>query len=115
MALIINETLTANTLNTKAWALRNTRGNRNIYTVHATGTFGSGTLTFFTNSQGVTAAQAATTHDVAILNNGLAVSMTSNGSFDFECNSDPTHPTAFKVILAGATNPSIVLTVSNVA
>lgn len=115
MAIIVYETLTGNTLNTKAFSLRNTRGNRNVYTVHVSGTFGGGTITVFTNSQGEAGAKAATTHDVAILNSaGLAVSYTSNGSFDFECNSDPEHPTALKVVLAGATSPSIILTVCNV-
>lgn len=113
MAVIWNSTITAsgNTI----MNLNNTRGVRNIYTVHATGTFGGGTLTLFTNPEGSVAAAAGTTYDVALLDAlGNPISYTSNGAFDFECNSDPEHPTVLKVILTGATSPSLKLKVCDI-
>lgn len=111
MARLAQTTLTAsgNTIIT----LSNERGNRNIYTVQIWGTFGGGTVTAFTNGAGT--AGSGTTDDIAIQNAaGVAISLTSKGSFDFECNSDPMHPNVLKIILTGATNPSLVVRVDNV-
>ncbi len=95
--------------------LENTRGNRNIYTVHLYGSFGGGTVTAFTNPAGLTSAQGGTTDDIAILDaSGTAISKTSKASFDFECNSDPVHPIILKFVLAGATSPSLTVRVDNV-
>jgi hypothetical protein len=95
--------------------LKNTRGNRNIYTVHLTGTFGSGTITAFTNPEGKLAAAAGTTYDVAILDStGSPISKTSNSAFNFECDSDEQSPTILKLILVGATNPNIKIKVCNI-
>lgn len=113
MAAIYNETISAN--GDVVLDLRNTRGNRNIYTVHLTGTFGSGTVTAWTNPEGSAAALAATTYDVALLDgSGVAISKTSKAAFNFECNSDPQNPTVLKLTLSGATNPSIKVKVCNV-
>lgn len=111
MARLAYETLTAS--GNKIITLSNTRGCRNIYTVQIFGTFGGGTVTAFTNGAGTAA--SGTTDDIAITNSsGSAVSLTSKGSFDFECNSDQTHPNVLKIVLAGATNPSLIIRVDNV-
>lgn len=111
MARLAYETLTAS--GNKIITLTNTRGNRNIYTVQIFGTFGSGTVTAFTNGAGTAA--SGTTDDIAIIGtSGSAVSLTAKGSFDFECNSDPRYPNVLKIVLAGATNPSLIIRVDDV-
>lgn len=113
MAVILKQTMTAD--GNLYVTLENTRGNRNIYTVHLAGGFGGGTATVFTNPEGPVAAAAATTYDVAINDaSGTAVSATANKAFDFECNSDPRYPTMFKLILTGSTNPTLHVKVCNV-
>ncbi len=114
MGRIVDTTLTAS--GTYVYELQNNKVKRNIYTVHIAGTslFGSGTVTAFTNTQGRAVAVANTTYDVAILDStGAAISKTANASFDFECNSDNARPAALKIVLAGATNPAIKLTVDD--
>ncbi len=114
MARIWNATLTAS--GNSIVNLTNHRGCRNIYTVHIYGTFGSGTVTVFTNPEGAVDAAAGTTNDIAVLDSGgTAISKTAKASFDFECNSDPENPIALKFILSGATNPSLRIRVDNVA
>lgn len=96
--------------------LLNTPGYRNVYTVQVYGTFGGGTVTAFTNPAGVASAKAATTNDIAILDaSGTAISKTTKASFDFECNSDNLSPVAFKLVLAGSTNPALTVRVDNIA
>lgn len=96
--------------------LRNTPGYRNVYTVHAYGTFGGGTLTAFTNPAGVASAIGATTNDIAINDaTGTPISKTAKASFDFECNSDNTSPVALKFVLTGSTAPALIIRVDSVA
>lgn len=110
MARLAFTTLTSN--GNTIVTLTNTRGNRNIYTVQIFGTFGGGTVTAFTN--GNQTAAAGTTDDIAILTSaGTPVSFTSKGSFDFQCNSDGIRPNVLKIVLAGATSPSLTIRVDN--
>lgn len=91
----------------------NSNGQRNIYTVHVCGTFGSGTVTAFTNPVSLLDSAGSATYDVAILDSaGDAISLTSNGSFNFECNSDSVQPTTLRIKIAGATSPSVQVIVN---
>jgi hypothetical protein len=110
MARIEYETLTAS--GNKIITLNNIRGKRNIYTVQLFGGFGGGTVTAFINGAGT--AGDGTTDDIAILDaEGVAISKTAKTAFDFECNSDPVHPNKLKIILTGATNPTLTIRVDN--
>lgn len=110
MARIEYETLTAS--GNKIITLNNIRGKRNIYTVQVFGTFGGGTVTAFINGAGT--AGSGTTDDIAILDaEGTPISKTTKSAFDFECNSDSVHPNTLKIILAGATSPSLTIRVDD--
>lgn len=109
-------TLTANGI--LVYTLVNNGGNaRNIYTVHVVGTWGSGTVTAFTNPiSSQDTASNSPAYDAAILDSaGDPVSITSNSSFNFECNSDLSQPAFLKLKLASATNPSLKFVVSKVS
>ena len=81
--------------------LKNVRGkDRHIYTVYLSGGFGSGTVTAFINADG--------TNDIAIKDAaGVAISLTDDGQFNFEANSDPVDPVKLVITVAGSTNPTI--------
>lgn len=114
MAKIYEETLIAD--GNAIITLNNLRGNLNHYTVSLYGGFGGGTVTAFTNPAGTASAEGGTTNDIAILDSaGVAISKTSKASFNFECNSDPIAPQVLKIILTGATNPTLTVRVDNVA
>lgn len=110
MARIAYPTLTAS--GNYIVTLSNIRGKRNVYTVQLFGGFGGGTVTAFTNGAGTAA--SGTTDDIAILDaEGTSVSKTAKSTFNFECNSDPVHPNVLKIILAGATNPTLTIRVDD--
>lgn len=89
---------------------------RNIFTVQIYGNFGGGTVTAFTNPEGVADAKAGTTNDIAIKDSqNNAISTTAAIFFNFECNSDDVTPVALKIVLTGATNPNVKLRVDCVA
>lgn len=114
MANVYLQTLTAS--GNAIITLTNIRGNLNHYTVHLYGGFGGGTVTAFTNPAGVADATGGTTNDIAILDaTGVAISKTAKASFNFECNSDPIRPVVLKIILSGATNPTLTVRVDSVS
>jgi len=98
MARIFNTTITANGDTTIP--LKNIRDNRSIYSVYLSGGFGGGTVTAFINADG--------TNDIAITDAaGVAISLTDDGMFNFEANSDPIDPVKLIITTAGATTPTI--------
>lgn len=105
MARIISTTITADGSETNN--LKNIRAkDRNVYTVYVSGTFGSGTVTAFLQADG--------TNNIPILDaGGTAISLTADGMFNFEAQSDENYPVKLVITLAGATTPSINLNVYN--
>lgn len=85
--------------------LKNIRSkDRHIYSVYLSGTFGSGTVTAFINADG--------TNDIAILDAaGVAISLTADGMFNFEANSDPQSPAKLVITVAGSSAAAINLNV----
>jgi len=106
MAIIADANITAN--GDTLIQLKNSDIARNIYTVYATGTFGSGTLTALLISK--TGATAAAILDAS----GAAISLTAGAIFNFEAQSSKRAPyVTLKITLAGATNPDIDLVIAN--
>jgi len=111
-----NEVLVIPLKNTKPrrGVLKHQVGKANEYTVHVTGGFGGGTVTAFTNPQGVEAAKAGTTHDVAIRDTlDVAVSLSAARVFNFRCNSDDADPVVLKLVHAGGTGGTVHVRVDN--
>lgn len=105
MARTISTTITAD--GSEINNLKNLRTDkRNVYSVYVSGTFGGGTVTAFLQADG--------TNNIAILDaGGNAVSLTADGMFNFEAQSDENYPVKLVITLAGATSPSINLNVYN--
>lgn len=118
MANIYNETITASG-NIVIPLDNHRRDLPQKYTVHLYGGFGGGTVTAFLNPAGKVSAEAGTTDDIAILdggNTGTAISKTAKYTFNFECNSGSglnLTPTVLKLILTGATTPTLKVRVDS--
>ena len=100
MARFFTTTLTAD--GTTTVPIHNNRGqDRQIYSVYISGTFGSGTVTAFLQADG--------TNNIAILDaSDAAISLTANGMFNFEANSDDyENPIKLVLVLAGSSGASI--------
>lgn len=74
-----------------------------VSTVQIAGTFGSGTVTIAASLDG------GTTYTTLKSPAGSSLAITAADIFNFELESDPKLPTKLRFTLAGATNPSITV------
>lgn len=108
MSIVTNKTLAAT--GTTRVNLSNHRGERNIYTVFLSGTFGGTTATIFTNGLG----NGLTANDCPLDDaTGTPLSITANTSFNFEANSAIDAITELVVTLTGGTGISLNLLVKD--
>lgn len=105
MAQSFSITITAS--GTTSIPFQNHRGMRNIYSVYAGGTYGGGTLT------AVIVPLSGMTGIAVKDQSGNAISLTSDGMFNFEAQSDYKNPCVLNIVLSGATTPSIKLVVND--